>query len=157
MNVCLDESWNKNYGLEITDVALGDINLTEESMDKVNKIDEASIFANKDLQSGLMATATAEAMKNAAGNDNGAMMGFMGMNMAGMAGSNVMATANQATPGTGYNPGNQQPEAGTIFGAAPEATPAPVAEEEKPEFRECPNCHAMGNGNFCANCGNKFE
>ena len=157
MNVCLDESWNKNYGLEITDVALGDINLTEESMDKVNKSDEASIFANKDLQSGLMATATAEAMKNAAGNDNGAMMGFMGMNMAGMAGSNVMATANQATPGTGYNPGNQQPEAGTIFGAAPETTPAPVAEEEKPEFRECPNCHAMGNGNFCANCGNKFE
>lgn len=156
MNVCLDESWNKNYGLEITDVALGDINLTEESMNKVNKIDEASIFANKDLQSGLMATATAEAMKNAAGNDNGAMMGFMGMNMAGMAGSNVMATANQATPGTGYNPGNQQPEAGTIFGAAPEAAPASEVEE-KPEFRECPNCHAMGNGNFCANCGNKFE
>ena len=28
MNVCLDESWRKNYGLEITDVAIGDINLT---------------------------------------------------------------------------------------------------------------------------------
>ena len=83
MNTCLDESWRQNYGLEITDVAIGDINLTDESMTKVNKIDEATIFSNQSLQSGLMASASADAMRNAASNANGAMMGFMGMNMAG--------------------------------------------------------------------------
>ena len=74
MNTCLDESWRQNYGLEITDVALGDINLTEDSMAKVNKVDEATIFSNQSLQSGLMASATAEALKNASANENGAMM-----------------------------------------------------------------------------------
>ena len=34
MNVCLDESWRKNYGLEVTDVALSDINLTDELVEE---------------------------------------------------------------------------------------------------------------------------
>ena len=41
MNKCLDDSWKKQYGLEITDVAMGDINLTEESMKRVSRIDDA--------------------------------------------------------------------------------------------------------------------
>ena len=116
MNVCLDESWRKNYGLEITDVAIGDINLTADSMTKVNKIDEATIFSNKNLQSGLMASASADALRNASSNENGAMMGFMGMNMASGAAGSMMNAANQGSDVAGYQPGNQQPEMGTIFG-----------------------------------------
>ena len=97
MNVCLDESWRKNYGLEITDVAIGDINLTADSMTKVNKIDEATIFSNKNLQSGLMASASADALRNASSNENGAMMGFMGMNMASGAAGSMMNAANQGS------------------------------------------------------------
>ena len=106
MNVCLDDSWRKNYGLEITDVALGDINLTDESMTKVNKIDEATIFSNKNLQSGLMASASADALRGAANNANGAMMGFMGVNMAGQAAGSMMGVANQGSDVAPYNPGN---------------------------------------------------
>ena len=60
MNNCLDDSWKQLYGLEITDVGIRDINLTDESMTKVNKIDEATIFSNQNLQSGLMASASAD-------------------------------------------------------------------------------------------------
>jgi len=49
MNNVLDESWRKNYGLEITDVSLEDINLTDESMNRVNKVDEAQIFSNSNM------------------------------------------------------------------------------------------------------------
>ena len=83
MNSCLDDSWRKNYGLEITDVALGDINLTDASMERVNRIDDAAIFSGQGMQSGLMASSTAKGIENASKNENGAMMGFMGMNMAG--------------------------------------------------------------------------
>ena len=38
------------------------------------------------MMAGRMADSTATAMENAAGNPNGAMMGFMGMNMAQQAG-----------------------------------------------------------------------
>ncbi|MDD6388020.1 MAG: SPFH domain-containing protein [Bacilli bacterium] len=94
MNELLNDSW-KTYGLALTDVAIRDINLTDESMRRVNKIDDAQIFSNANLQSGLMASATADAMQAAASNGSGSMMGFMGMNMAQNAGATVMGVANQ--------------------------------------------------------------
>ena len=150
MNVCLDDSWKKNYGLEVVDVALGDINLTEESMSKVNKIDEATIFSNKNLQSGLMATASADALRNASSNDNGAMMGFMGMNMASGAINNMMGAVNTGTDVNGYKPETNQPEMGTIFNDE-------VKVEDVPEPKKCSNCGEVAIGKYCSNCGTKIE
>ena len=147
MNVCLDESWRKNYGLEITDVALSDINLTDESMVKVNKIDEATIFSNKNLQSGLMASASADALRSAASNENGSMMGFMGMNMASGAAGSMMNAANQGSDVEGYKPETNQPEIGTIF----------AKKEEKKEEKVCSKCGTPVTGKFCSNCGEKIE
>jgi membrane protease subunit (stomatin/prohibitin family) len=162
MNVCLDESWRQNYGLEVTDVAIGDINLTDESMVKVNKIDEATIFSNKNLQSGLMASASADALRGAANNANGAMMGFMGMNMAAGAAGSMMNAANQGSDVPGYNPGNQMPEAGTLFGGSEKKEETPVEEpkaEEEPlsSGKFCSNCGNPVEGKFCSNCGTKVE
>lgn len=150
MNVCLDDSWKKNYGLEVVDVALGDINLTEESMSKVNKIDEATIFSNKNLQSGLMATASADALRNASSNDNGAMMGFMGMNMASGAINNMMGAVNTGTDVNGYKPETNQPEMGTIFNDE-------VKVEDVPEPKKCSNCGEIAIGKYCSNCGTKID
>lgn len=150
MNVCLDDLWKKNYGLEVVDVALGDINLTEESMSKVNKIDEATIFSNKNLQSGLMATASADALRNASSNDNGAMMGFMGMNMASSAINNIMGAVNTGTDVNGYKPETNQPEMGTIFNDE-------VKVEDVPEPKKCSNCGEVVIGKYCSNCGTKIE
>ena len=172
MNVCLDESWRQNYGLEVTDVSLRDINLTDESMAKVNKVDEATIFSNASLQSGLMASASADAMRNAASNPNGSMMGFMGMNMAAQTGANMMGAVNtNGQVQSMYNPQTQIPEPGTIFGgavqtpvqpevqpvveAAPQVDVAPV--QDTVAEVECPNCHTMCAGRFCGNCGTKVR
>ena len=134
MNTILDESWRKSYGLEITDVALADINLTEESMKRVSNIDDATIFSNKDLQSGLMAQATAEAMKNAAANGNGSMAGFMGMNMANMMGATAMNVVNQ---------NNQS------------STQTSQSQSEDTNAKFCSNCGTKVTGKFCSNCGTK--
>ncbi len=182
MNVCLDESWRQTYGLEIVDVALADINLTDESMARVSKIDDATIFSNANLQSGLMASATADAMKMAAGNENGAMMGFMGMGMAQGQGASVIGAVNQNlanNPTGAYAPQTNTPEPGTLFkkeqAPEPEAQPdihpdsvdepnydqKPTDEPETtdapanvPKF--CPNCGTPVTGKFCGNCGNKL-
>lgn len=95
MNDLLKDDLLEKYGMKITDVALADINVTEDSMARINKIDDATIFSNQNLQSGLMAEATAEALKNAANNDAGAMVGFMGMNMANQAGASAIGAINQ--------------------------------------------------------------
>ena len=145
MNVCLDESWKQRYGLEVTDVALGDINLTDDSMKKVNKIDEATIFSNKNLQSGLMASASADALRNASSNENGSMMGFMGMNMASSAAGNMMGVANEGSNVEGYKPETNQPEIGTIF------------NNKKSEEKVCPKCNTKVSGKFCSQCGTKIK
>lgn len=148
MNTILSGSWKAKYGIVVTDVAMGDINISEASLARINKIDDATIFSDAKLQSGLMATASAEALKTAAGNENGAMMGFAGMNMAGNAGAGLMSTVNanaaQQTPAPSEMPAPAvQPEAASTTGGA------------VPNF--CPNCGAKTNGmNFCGNCGQKL-
>lgn len=135
MNNELLKDWTEKYGFIITDVSLGDINVTEKSMERINKIDDANIFANANLQSGLMASATADAMKAAANNENGAMMGFAGLNMAQNAGGAAMNAANQ----------NAQNQSGIVGGAVTGA-------------KYCPNCGTPTNGsNFCPNCGAKLN
>lgn len=174
MNVILDESWRQNYGLEITDVALADVNLTEESMERVSRIDDATIFSNPNLQSGLMAQSSAKAMEAAASNTAGAMVGFMGMNMANQTGANMMGAVNQNVAGAYQAPTNNQPEPGTLFShSEPQAEPVAETEtnvSEQPEVPEanteilssvpnfCPNCGTKTSGaNFCSNCGQKLN
>lgn len=182
MNRCLDDSWKQQYGLMITDVALGDVNLTEESMKRVSKIDDAMIFSNPNLQSGLMATASADAMTAAASNTAGSMVGFMGMNMAGQAGANMMNAVNQNVTGPVTMPETGRPAPGEVFASAQPAQPAtetpaseaapttstpesasqPVTEPEAqpeatPAPKFCSNCGAKLTGRFCSNCGQEAK
>ena len=163
MNIILDDSWRQKYGLEITDVALTDINLTDESMERVSRIDDATIFSNPNLQSGLLAQSSAKAMEAAAGNSGGAMMGFMGMNMANQTGATMMGAVNQSAGGAVANNVNNQPEPGTLFNHT-----EPVVSEELEEVKPveesanvlnfCPNCGTKSSGgNFCTNCGQKLN
>lgn len=153
MNNILASLWKEQYGLSVTDVAINDINLTDDSMERVNKIDDATIFSNANLQSGLMASASAEAMKNAASNEGGAMVGFMGMNMANQAGTNMMGAVSQNTNQTPFgNPST--PEPGTLFNhSAPEITPDQTLTSAK---KFCSNCGTEATGKFCSNCGKEI-
>lgn len=161
MNVCLDESWKQMYGLTIEDVAIADINLTDESMARVSKIDDATIFSNSNLQSGLMASATADAMKAAASNENGAMAGFMGMGMAQGQGATIIGAVNQANNNTSYKPDTNMPEPGTLFGnneAKVEETKTEETNNDTPVNipKFCSNCGTKAVGRFCGNCGTKL-
>ena len=98
-----------------------------------------------------MASASADALRGAATNSNGSMMGFMGMNMASGAAGSMMNAANQGSDVEGYKPETNQPEIGTIFAKKEEKV-----EENKKE-KLCPNCKTPVTGKFCSNCGTKIE
>lgn len=155
MNIALNDSWKEKYGLEITDVSLADINLTEASMSRVNKVDEATIFSDGKMQSGLMANATATSMQNASSNANGAMMGFMGMNMATQAGNTVMGAINQSQTTT-QSFATSPKEPGTLFEQHHNET---ITNTTEKSTVLCPNCgkECQVTANFCTNCGQKLK
>ena len=148
MNKCLDDSWKKQYGLMVTDVAMGDINLTDESMKRVSRIDDAKIFSDPTLQSGLMASASAEAMESAASNEAGSMMGFMGMGLANQTGANMINAVNQ-------NLNNAQTTAQATPQATTQVAGAVQTDTDAPKF--CSNCGAKLTGKFCSNCGKEAK
>ena len=135
MNTLLDAEWHQKYGIVVEDVSLR-VNASEESLKIIREMDAKVAETTRMGQvysqnmQGAMAAATGEAMKTAAGNENGAMMGFAGLNMAQGAGAGVMgAVANMPSQ--------------------PAAAPAGA--------KFCPNCGTPTDGaKFCPNCGTKL-
>ena len=68
-------------GIKITGLVIESISIDEKSEENIN---EYLLSANTDMREGKIATAYAEALKEAAKNPNGAMNGFMGMWMVNM-------------------------------------------------------------------------
>lgn len=157
MNHLLDESWVKQYGLEIQDMALN-INASDESKAIIREVD-AEISREKrrgDMYaanpSGMMAAATADAMVNASKNENGAMMGFMGMNMSQNVGANVMDSANNITPNQPTQ--NVNPTEVVMSNVKVEEKKENVEESSNiPKF--CSDCGTPVTGKFCSSCGKK--
>lgn len=155
MNNLLDESWVKQYGLEIQDMALN-INASDESKAIIREVD-AEISREKrrgDMYaanpSGMMAAATADAMVNASKNENGAMMGFMGMNMSQNVGTNVMDSANNITPNQPTQ--NVNPTEVVMSNVKVEEKKENVEESSNiPKF--CSDCGTPVTGKFCSSCG----
>ena len=155
MNNLLDESWVKQYGLEIQDMALN-INASDESKAIIREVD-AEISREKrrgDMYaanpSGMMAAATADAMVNASKNENGAMMGFMGMNMSQNVGANVMDSANNITPNQPTQ--NVNPTEVVMSNVKVEEKTENVEESSNiPKF--CSDCGTPVTGKFCSSCG----
>ncbi len=144
MNVALKVEWTDRRGISVESIALNPITLTPEDMQKINQMeDAATLGSNPFMMAGRMTDAQANAMEAAAANENGAMMGFMGMNMAMNAngGFNAAQMYNAGVP-------QQQQMAQQQAAAAPtQATPAAPANGWK-----CA-CGATNSGKFCTECG----
>lgn len=148
MNDALKQEWIDNRGISVGKIALNPITLTAEDMKKINELeDAANVGSNPFMMAGTMTNATADAMKTAAGNQAGAMTGFMGMGMVGMGGQGGFGAAQNL-----YNMGQQQMQSQQMQPTqqpAPEPTPVPSQNSWK-----C-TCGATATGKFCPNCGSK--
>ena len=83
MNNTLKSDWAERRGITVQSIALNPITLTPEDMKKINQMEDAATLGrNPYMMAGRMVDSTANAKETAAGNPNGAMMGFMGMGMA---------------------------------------------------------------------------
>ena len=93
---------------------------------------------------GMMASDSGEAMRNAASNPNGAMMGFWGMNMAGQTGANMMgAAANMQQQQFAQQQEMQKQQAEQEANQQP-AEPQEPAQNEQPQDNQAGSTQAGG-------------
>ena len=129
MNQVLSAKWSDLRGISVVSVGVNSVTASAEDEATIKELQKSAVFRNPNMAAAHMVQAQAEAMKTAAGNKNGAMAGFMGMNMAQAAGG---FNANSL-----YQMGQQQEQ----------KPAAPAANTWK-----C-SCGAENTGKFCAECG----
>lgn len=130
MNEILTKKWSELRGLSIVSVAFNPVTLKEEDAEAIRQAQNTSMYTDPSMMAATLGMAQAEAMKNAAGNPNGAMMGFMGMNMA-SGGMNIQGL---------YDQGAAQKQA---------------QQEQSADGADswtC-SCGQVNNGKFCIECG----
>ena len=86
MNNALSAKWSGLRGISVVSVGVNSVNASPEDEATIKELQKSAVFRNTNMAAAHMVQAQAEAMKAAASNENGAMMGFMGMNMAQAAG-----------------------------------------------------------------------
>ena len=131
MNQILSQKWSGLRGITIVSVGVNSVTASAEDEATIKELQKSAVFRNANMAAAHMVQAQAEAMKSAAANENGAMMGFMGMNMAQTAGG---LNANQL-----FQMGASQPQ-----------SPAPAAPAAN--GWTC-KCGAVNTGKFCTECG----
>ena len=134
MNEALSQKWGATRGLKVVSIALGSVTLPDEDAQMIKELQKNAVLTNPNMAAATLVGAQASAMQTAAGNSAGAMTGFMGMNMANMAGGmnaqNLFAMGQQ-----------QQAQAAAAQPAAPAAG-----------GWTC-ECGTTNTGKFCSNCG----
>ena len=160
MNDAVRQEWMENRGICVEKITLNPITLTEADMKKINEMEDAATTgANPFMMAGRMTDATADAMKEAAGNSAGAMTGFMGMGMVGMAqhggfraAQNLYAMGQQQAAAQKTAPVQEGWHCGC--GATVTGNFCPECGAKRPEGWTC-SCGAVNKGNFCPECGAK--
>jgi len=135
LNTLLSERWSALRGISIASFSVKSISALPEDEQMLKELQRNAVMRNADMAGATLVSAQADAMRSAAENTGGAMMGFMGMNAAAGAGANAsnffqMAQQQQA----------QQP-----------AAPAPAPSAAAGGWN-C-TCGATNTGRFCQECG----
>ena len=152
MNEALTQKWEGLRGISVVSIAMNPITLPEEDAQMIKEAQRTAIMRDPTMAAATLVGAQAEAMQSAAANENGAMMGFMGMGMAQQAGGvnaqNLFAMGQQAQA--------PQKKDGWTCSCGAENTGNFCAQCGKPKPVEnswrC-SCGAVNTGNFCAQCG----
>ena len=162
MNEALKAKWGENRGLEIVSVAINSITIPEEDSATIKELQRSAVLRDPGMAAGTLAGATADSMKSAASNPNGAMAGFMGMGMAmnqGMGNIQNLFAMGQQAPAGNMQPQMQQaaPAAGWTCscGTVNTGNFCSNCGKKNPSLPWTCSCGTVNTGNFCSNCGAK--
>ena len=161
LNEVLSPKWRELRGIEIVSFGVSSVKASEEDEAMLK---ELQAYGNATGAAAHLVGAQAQAMKDAANNEAGAMNGFLGVNMAsamgGMNAASLFQMGQQAQPvqQPAAQPAAAPANAWTCpaCGAAATGKFCPECGAKKPEDGwTCPACGKVNKGKFCSECGAK--
>lgn len=142
LNEVLSKKWGETRGIVVSSFAMNPPTLPKEDQEMITNLQRTAVMRNPNMAAATLVDAQANAMKTAAGNQGGAMMGFMGMNMAQTQGG---INAQQLFQMGASNTSQTSP--------APAASSTPASAPNTNDSWKC-DCGSSNTGKFCTNCGN---
>ena len=141
MSESVFDSAIRERGVSLISFAVESVTLTDESK---KKIDEYELAGDQYQQQGVLTSAYANAIQNAASNSKGVSNGFMGIGMMNMASGNTFGgvTSNVANNVQYANPSTTSGSDQTF----------PLNDKKTEETWIC-KCGANNKGKFCSECG----
>ena len=150
LNSEMTSEWVDKRGISVVSFALASVTPDADSAKKIEQFQSSRVYTDVNMLGARIGEAQANAMENAAKNENGAMNAFIGMGMAQNAGG---MNASQLFQMGAQTKQNQQAE----------NPPQPAAETPKAEPKKASSassdkwscsCGVENTGKFCAECGN---
>ena len=161
LNEELSGKWRDLRGIEIASFGMNTVNASKEDEDMIKELQRRAVMRDPSMAAATLVGAQADAMKSAAANENGAMMGFMGLGMAQNAGGMNANSLYQMAQAQQQQPQNapQQPSANTwtcFCGHQNTGNFCIECGAKKPDQVgwKC-SCGAVNKGKFCPECGAK--
>jgi membrane protease subunit (stomatin/prohibitin family) len=159
----LSVKWTQRRGIAVVAVGINTIAALPEDEERIKQLQLTAVMRDPNMRAANAAIAQGEALKAAASNEAGAMMGFAGINMMQGAAGAMNASGLYDTSQPYQQPTNAYqvtspaegwtcPSCGTTNTSkfcmeCGSPKPAPAAAWT------CPNCGASNTGKFCSECG----
>ena len=134
LNQELSQKWTNLRGISIASFSINSVTASPEDEQMIKDLQRKAVMRNPGMAGAAIVSAQADAMRGAAENAGGAMMGFMGLNQAMNAGG--------ANAGAFFQMDEQQRQ----------AAPAPQQAQNQATGWSC-NCGTINSGRFCSECG----
>jgi len=132
LNEELSEKWIQTRGIQIFAMGINGIFISPEDEEMIKDLQRKAVMRDPNMAAANLADAQAEAMRLAAANENGALLGFMGMGVT-----------------------QQMRETGERSIQNAEMEPKEMKSQSQRVEWICTECGTLNWGNFCMNCGLK--
>ena len=166
LNEVLSKKWTELRGLKISSFGVSSVKASEEDEEMIKELQRTAVMRNPNMAAATLVGAQADAMRNASANESGmgAMMGFMGMNMAQNTGG--MNASDLFAMGQAQQPYIQQPTQVQQVGQPQQVayTQGVQSQSIQPQGTTSENIfpqntwvcqcgHTSNTGKFCLECG----